>query len=386
MDVAAAALSLLRLSGTRDTVGDAACQDPRRHDFCLAAGGQWSEEKCSCSWPSTIAAMAMADCVSTIAAAPSDVLGAAFGNASSPARVGVVQPVCCPLLVAERSNASSLCEATVWDRTLQARVVIDEHGCVPFHLPPGYSTTAHIQCSDAVTVSTTGRRSVAFTMPTRGRRPHCRDAMGFHPGFYHDGRWHAACHAVQPCHWPDGGWGREGNSSGMQVRSWIQLVGDSVTRDLFTMISLRLRLSPRTWSLPLSIGFDHAEAWSPDGLVITYQALPGSEFGLQVDAWGGSVLDANYAAVQALRPRESTPVGPSPTQPVLPGSAVPNITVFSLGYHHSSMDTAGVRDKVRQLFSSIRERSNGDRSNKRRWKYLLNFAPDTKQIPEKYEV
>lgn len=123
----------------------------------------------------------------------------------------------------ERSTASRLCIATIDDGTLLAREVVDEHGCVPFWLPPSYVTVAKLTCHDApmdVQLSERQMRVHASTVPSP-----CKAIAGFAHGFFlaGDAAWRTACRPIVPCDAAGGTARLLGDSVGMrQGQHWVE--------------------------------------------------------------------------------------------------------------------------------------------------------------------
>ena len=258
----------------------------------------------------TLALSAIAGHIATVRPRPStgvlDVWASKYGTACS--SVGDVSGICVAHVdVDEWTTDSRLCTATLasgsGDGThVMAKAVVDEHGCIPMYLPPSHNATLDIVCIDGVVV--TSSRKLVVTAPAT--QPRCPAWPTMNHGHWVDDQYISLCPPPVPCQGTGG--------------DWIELSGDSVTRDFVQSGWLQLLSSgpqdhteKRVWSTGLnSKYFDYIECHlrGPPKSLLTFSWRPEIKHLSNTEAtpgwqprWQADLFNLTYARFLELTAR-----------------------------------------------------------------------------------
>ena len=292
--------------------------------------------------------------------------------------------------------------ATVDDGVIRARVVVDEHGCAPFWLPSGYETRARVTCHDVSMTRVLSDRTI--NLQGRNYPRHClrhsdhhrgaSSAALFAHGFYNSsstksGIWHSACSTPEVACAPGGGASvRVMGDSVMtqQAEHWVESFWDGSLVTVSMTSGSNARDRGTTALGRLTGGYDQVRAATSVGLNGLSVLIATHSEGRFAFTGGIDPKRPLHEAVQLLvAPWRSTATPQLQTRRVFgPFGLYPvnesgfNTTVFGIGYHQT-FSYAEMKAFITPLFQSLVDDAPGHR-----WVYLLNFSPNTTNIPEKF--
>jgi hypothetical protein len=267
------------------------------------------------------------------------------------------------------------CLASVKTSSILAVSVVDEHGRLNFSLPSSFDGAATVDCTRYNLSTGVAIANYSEIINVSGSAyQECPQKGQFQPGY-----WDRASKTwKEPCK-ENRGWGMRGDKlvgcSGLEKQHeknqtngvWVSVIGDSVIRDIFYRFPFGKKI--RGWHTGRnSIYMDYAvrripaafEAW------MTFSWLL-SKDGSNKTSWGDFVKMRKEPSHKTLDPSWD-------------GSKVPDIVVFTLGYHGSSLSVKEWENLLEGILREFEEK----RTPHQLVYYMTNIMPNPNLIPEGY--